>query len=232
MLTLLVSSNLCNPKWLKHENPLISNPQSKMKLTRPHRPLTNSTIYPKQRNLCTSKFTSQDNDENDSNFVSILGDIVRGNQSWKVALNNTYISSTLRPYHVEKVLIQTLDDSRLALRFFNFLGLHQKFNHSPTSFCILIHALIQSNLFWPASSLLQTLFLRGLDPKEVFEHFLNSYKKFNFASSLGFDLLIQNYVQNKRLSDGVLVVNLMKENKLLPEVRTRNALLNGRASEN
>jgi pentatricopeptide repeat protein len=34
-------------------------------------------------------------------------------------------------------------------------------------------------------------------------------------------------VQNKRLSDGVLVVKLMKGNKLLPEVRTRNALLNG-----
>jgi pentatricopeptide repeat protein len=59
-------------------------------------PLTNSTIYPKQRNLRTSKFTSQDNDENDSHFVLILEDIVRGNQSWKVALDGVLVVKLMK----------------------------------------------------------------------------------------------------------------------------------------
>ncbi|KAK9940425.1 hypothetical protein M0R45_017087 [Rubus argutus] len=200
-----------------------------MKLTRPHRPRTNPLIHSKPRNLCASpNSTPKDDDENDDpHFVSNLSDVVRGKQSWKMAFSDPFISSSLKPHHVEKVLIQNIRNPRLALRFFNFLGLHKSFNHSTTSFCILIHALVQSSLFWPATSLLQTLLLRGLSPNEVFQSLLNSFKKFNCSSSLGFDLLVQNYVQNKRVLDGVVVVRLMRECKILPEVRTLNALLNG-----
>lgn len=38
---------------------------------------------------------------------------------------------------------------------------------------------------------------------------------------------MHNYVQNKRVLDGVVVVRLMRECKLVPEVRTLNAVLNG-----
>ena len=111
-----------------------------------------------QKNLsfCTSSlckpFSGDGDDE--SQFVSKLLEIVRGKRSWKVAFNDSLISSTLRPHHVEKVLIRTIDDPKLALRFFNFLGLHQNFNHSPASFSIFVHALVQERLFWPANSLL------------------------------------------------------------------------------
>ena len=189
-----------------------------MKLTRHCPPLKNRNFLRKQRTFCAST---------DLQFVASLTEIVRGNQSWRVAFNNSFISQTLKPHHVEKVLVQTLDDSRLALRFFNFLGLHKNFNHSTTSFCILIHALVQSSHYWPASSLLQTLLLRGLNPEGLFESFLDSYRRCNVSTTIGFDLLIQTYVQNRREADGLLIVKLMMDCELLPQIRTLSGVLNG-----
>ncbi|KAK8476074.1 hypothetical protein V6N11_030600 [Hibiscus sabdariffa] len=148
-----------------------------MKLNPSHRPLKTRYLFLKQRFCSAPKVSVHDNDEKakDTQIISDLKRIVRGRQSWKVALNDTVF---LKSHHVEEVLIQTLDDPRLALRFFNFLGLHKNFHHSPESFCALIHALLNVNLFWPASSLLQTLLLRGLSPIEVFEAFSKAYEKY------------------------------------------------------
>uniref|UniRef100_A0A6N2MIX4 Pentacotripeptide-repeat region of PRORP domain-containing protein n=1 Tax=Salix viminalis TaxID=40686 RepID=A0A6N2MIX4_SALVM len=186
-----------------------------MKLQRchPHRLFLKPilTFHTKPKHLyCTSVI--RDSDDKDSQFIVTLKNIVRGKQSWIIAFNDPFISNKLKPHHVEKVL--------LALRFFNFLGLHKNFNHSTMSFCILIHALANANLFWPASSLLQTLLLRGgLDPREVFEALHDCFKKCDFISSLGFDLLIQSYLQEKRM--------LMRQCELLPRVRTLGEVLNG-----
>lgn len=202
-----------------------------MKLFRPHRPLSNRRfpIKPTPNPTSSIAAAAEDRRDNDEKFVSLLRNIVRGKQSWKVAFNNPLISNNLKPHHIEKVLLQTLDDdSRLALRFFNFLGLHKNFNHSTASFCILIHGLVQSNLVWPASSVLQTLILRGPNnPTLIFESLMNSYESCNFSSTYGFDLLIQTYVHYKRVLDSVLIVRLMRECRILPEVRTFSAVLNG-----
>ncbi|XLR13728.1 hypothetical protein S83_041666 [Arachis hypogaea] len=192
-----------------------------MNITLPRRVLLNNHSF--LRTFSSSPLSKLE-DQNDTRFVSLLSDIVRGNQSWKLAFNDPSISSTLRPHHVEQLLIRTLDDSKLALRFFNFLGLHKSFNHSTTSFAILVHALVHQKLFWPAN---HTLLLRGSEPKFVFSCFLDSHRKCKFLSNLGFDLLVQSYLQNRRVLDAVVVAKLMLENKLLPEVRTLSALLNG-----
>ncbi|KAJ6777835.1 PPR CONTAINING PLANT-LIKE PROTEIN [Salix koriyanagi] len=202
-----------------------------MKLQRchPHRLFLKPilTFHTKPKHLyCTSAI--RDSDDKDSQFIVTLKNIVRGKQSWIIAFNDPFISNKLKPHHVEKVLLLTLDDSRLALRFFNFLGLHKNFNHSTMSFCILIHALANANLFWPASSLLQTLLLRGgVDPREVFEALHDCFKKCDFISSLGFDLLIQSYLQEKRMFDSVLIYRLMRQCELMPRVRTLGEVLNG-----
>ncbi|KAJ6755407.1 PENTATRICOPEPTIDE REPEAT-CONTAINING PROTEIN [Salix purpurea] len=202
-----------------------------MKLQRchPHRLFLKPilTFHTKPKHLyCTSVI--RDSDDKDSQFIVTLKNIVQGKQSWIIAFNDPFISIKLKPHHVEKVLLLTLDDSRLALRFFNFLGLHKNFNHSTMSFCILIHALANANLFWPASSLLQTLLLRGgLDPREVFEALHDCFKKCDFISSLGFDLLIQSYLQEKRMFDSVLIYRLMRQCELMPRVRTLGEVLNG-----
>lgn len=147
-----------------------------MKLTRYSRPLKITNFFSKRRFSSKPKIYSEDNDEKakDTQIISDLNLIVRGRQSWKIALKDAV---SIKPHHVEEVLIQTLDDPRLALRFFNFLGLHKNFHHSSESFCVLIHALLNVNLFWPASSLLQTLLLRGLSPSEVFEVLWKTYEK-------------------------------------------------------
>ncbi|PKI36414.1 hypothetical protein CRG98_043196 [Punica granatum] len=199
-----------------------------MKLTRSQKLLVSSKYQPQLRTICGKILP--DDEESDAQFVSLLRNIVRGKHSWSSAFNNPFITASLRPHHVEKVLVETLEDSRLALRFFNFLGLHKNFNHSTASFCILIHALVQSNLFWPASSLLQTLLFRDLSPREVFGELLYWYRECGFSLSLGFDLVIQSYVQNGRALDAVLIFKLMtEESDLLPEMRTLSGLLNGLA---
>ncbi|XP_047330858.1 putative pentatricopeptide repeat-containing protein At5g59900 [Impatiens glandulifera] len=175
----------------------------------------------------TSTSVHAANQFDDDSFVAIVCGIIRGKQSWKIAFNARSISINLRPQHVEKVLIQTLDDSRLALRFFNFLGLHHNFNHSTSSFCILIHSLIQSGHVWPASSLLQTLILRGSnEPIFVFESLLVALRETNFSSTYGFDLLVQTYLRYKRVLDSVIVVRLMRDFSIKPEARTVSAVLN------
>nr|GMC71374.1 putative pentatricopeptide repeat-containing protein At5g59900 isoform X1 [Ipomoea batatas] len=179
------------------------------------------------RSNCTFKNAERNHIDDDETFIGTLNGIVRGRQSWSIALNDPFFSTRLKPRHIERVLLHTLDDSRLALRFFNFLGLHKNFHHSTASFCILVHALVQSNHFWPACSLLQTLLQRGLNPRLVFEELLNSYKRFNFVSSLGFDLLIQSYVQNRKVLDAVLILRLMGECRLMAEFRTLGAVFGG-----
>ncbi|CAN7122976.1 unnamed protein product [Brassica rapa subsp. narinosa] len=103
------------------------------------------------------------------------------------------------------------------------------FDHSTASFCVLIHALVQSNLFWPASSLLQTFLLRGLNPSEAFHVLYTCYEKCKLgsSSSSSFDLLIQHYVRSRIGLDGVLVFRFMTKVGLLPQVRTLSALLHG-----
>ncbi|KAH0881255.1 hypothetical protein HID58_068649, partial [Brassica napus] len=118
------------------------------------------------------------------------------------------VSRRLKPTHVKEILIGTLNELKLGLRFFNFLGLHRRFDHLTASFCVLIHAMVKSNLFWPASSLLQTLLLRGLNPSEDFHALYTCY-------------------ENRRGLYGVLVFRFMTKVGLLPEVRTLSALLHG-----
>ncbi|CAN7134166.1 unnamed protein product, partial [Brassica rapa subsp. narinosa] len=129
------------------------------------------------------------------------------------------VSRRLKPTHVKEILIGTIDELKLGLRFFNFLGLHRGFDHSTASFCVLIHALVQSNLFWPASSLLQTFLLRGLNPSEAFHVLYACYEKCKLgsSSSSSFDLLIQHYVRSRIGLDGVLVFRFMTKVGLLPQ---------------
>ncbi|CAF1859259.1 unnamed protein product [Brassica napus] len=103
------------------------------------------------------------------------------------------------------------------------------FDHSTASFCVLIHTLVKSNLFWPASSLLQTLLLRELNPSDAFHALYTCYEKCKLgsSSSSSFDLLIQHYVRSRRGLDGVLVFRSMTKVGLLPEVKTLSALLHG-----
>lgn len=85
-----------------------------MKLIRPHRSHSNTSFMKQSRDLCNS--TSQRPTEqfnSDDKFVAILRDILRGKQSWKVAFNNSFILDRLESHHVEKVLIQTVDDPRI-----------------------------------------------------------------------------------------------------------------------
>ncbi|KAH0906843.1 hypothetical protein HID58_038670, partial [Brassica napus] len=82
-----------------------------------------------------------DSAEKDSQFIDAVKRIVRGKRSWEIALSRDLVSRRLKPTHVEEILIGTLDEPKLSLRFFNFLGLHRGFDHSTASFCILIHAL-------------------------------------------------------------------------------------------
>ncbi|XP_076921649.1 uncharacterized protein LOC143583147, partial [Bidens hawaiensis] len=170
----------------------------------------------------TPSHPTKHNNNNDETFISALTTIVRHNQpTWPSIFNTPSISNNLQPHHV---ILRTLDDPRLASRFFNFLGLHKNFNHSTTSFCILVHALVESSFMWPASSLVQTLLFKTPDPRVVFEHFHNAFVSFNFSRKLGFDLL---YVQNKRVLDSFLILNLMKERGLMPEIRTVSDVFNG-----
>ncbi|KAK9279867.1 hypothetical protein L1049_013550 [Liquidambar formosana] len=68
-----------------------------MKLLRPHPPLSNPRF---RRNISTTTTSTAATTAEDDHFVTILNDIVRGNQSWKIALNNTSISRKLNPHHV------------------------------------------------------------------------------------------------------------------------------------
>jgi hypothetical protein len=61
----------------------------------------------------------------------------------------------------------------------------------------------------------------------VFDKFLESHKQCKFSSTLGFDFLVQSYLQSTRVLDVVIVVKLMLANSLFPEVRTLSTLLNG-----
>jgi uncharacterized protein YqhQ len=60
-----------------------------------------------------------------------------------------------------------------------------------------------------------------------FDKFLESHKQCKFSSTLGFDFLVQSYLQSTRVLDTVIVVKLMLANSLFPEVRTLSTLLNG-----
>ncbi|EYU34904.1 hypothetical protein MIMGU_mgv1a023254mg, partial [Erythranthe guttata] len=84
-------------------------------------------------------------------------------------------------------------------------------------------------LYWPASSLLQTLLDREQNHRSavVFRTLFDCYKRFDFYSAYAFDLLIQSYVQSRKVLDSVVVVKSMKECGLFPEVRTVSAVLNG-----
>lgn len=182
-----------------------------------------SIPLPKLRPIVPDHLQKDDHD----NLLSTLNDIIRSKQSWTIALNNPSISSRLNPTHIERLILLNVRDSRLVLRFFNFLGLHRSFHHSTKSFCLLIHSLAHSKLYWPASSLLQTLLQINGEPRSIFRELFDSYRRFDFYSVYGFDLLVQSYLQGRRVSDSVLIVRLMKECDLLPEVRTLSAVLNG-----
>ncbi|KAJ7012557.1 hypothetical protein NC653_002571 [Populus alba x Populus x berolinensis] len=81
----------------------------------PHRLVLNPIpiFQTKPKHLyCTSAI--QDNDVKDSQFIATLRNIVRGKESWKIAFNDPFISTKLKPHHVEKVLLLTLDDTRIT----------------------------------------------------------------------------------------------------------------------
>ncbi|KAL2939449.1 hypothetical protein RDABS01_033609 [Bienertia sinuspersici] len=87
------------------------------------------------------------------------------------------------------------------------------------------HHVEKCKLFWPASSLVQTLIHNHQNyPHQVFHDFFVAFRDNGFSSLLGFDLLIQNYVQCRRAMDGVVFLKLMLENGIVPEVRTLSAL--------
>ncbi|KAK2391277.1 60S ribosomal protein L13-1 [Trifolium repens] len=62
--------------------------------------------------------------------------------------------------------------------------------------------------------------------EESFRRFSESHKQCKFSSTLGFDFLVQSYLQSTRVLDVVIVVKLMLANSLFPEVRTLSTLLN------
>ncbi|KAK6926931.1 hypothetical protein RJ641_008650 [Dillenia turbinata] len=78
-----------------------------MNLIVPHKIVTNRHIC-----ISTSKSITLNRDADEARFVSVITDIVRGEQNWKIAFNDAQISKNLTPTHVEKVLAQTLDDPR------------------------------------------------------------------------------------------------------------------------
>ncbi|KAL8048644.1 hypothetical protein ABFX02_07G080300 [Erythranthe guttata] len=168
--------------------------------------------------------------DDDENFIAMLNDVARSKQSWTIALDNPTISARL---HIEGFILHNLHDSRLALRFFNFLGLHKNFRHSTASFCLLAHSLVQSRLYWPASSLLQTLLDREQNHRSavVFRTLFDCYKRFDFYSAYAFDLLIQSYVQSRKVLDSVVVVKSMKECGLFPVSAVLNGLIRIRRSD-
>ncbi|CAN6833550.1 unnamed protein product [Brassica oleracea] len=129
--------------------------------------------------------------------------------------NGWYFPSPIKVFRQSRILFQQRSP----------LG----FDHLTASFCVLIHALVKSNLFSPVSSLLQTLLLCGLNPSETFHALYTCYEKCKLgsSSSSSFDLLIHHYVRSRRGLDGVLVFRSMTKVGLLPEVRTLSALLHG-----
>lgn len=141
--------------------------------------------------------------DDDENILAALTDGARSNKNWSASLNNNSILSRLTPIHIDKFILSNLNDSGLALSFFNFLGLHKNFRHSTTSFCLLVHSLVNSKLYWPVSSLLQTLLEREKNPHLVFRNMLETYKRFDFSSVYGFDMLVQGYLQCRRNCDAV-----------------------------
>ncbi|XP_078444709.1 pentatricopeptide repeat (PPR) superfamily protein [Wolffia australiana] len=171
--------------------------------------------------------SSSGNLERDEGFVKILRRILQSKQSWRISLSNSFIVQRLNPRHVEELLLQTLDQPRLALRFFNFLGLHKSFEHSTLSFCILICALIRDGLNWPASSLIQTLVARRTDPFEAFNCLLRSRDLSSLQNYLPLELLIQTYVHNHRVFDALTVFNSAISRGIQMEVRVYYLLFRG-----
>nr|CAD1828717.1 unnamed protein product [Ananas comosus var. bracteatus] len=115
-----------------------------------------------------SPSSSSSTSERDEGFVSILRSILHSNskQTWRSSLSSPFVSARLAPSHVEALLLETLDDPRLAHRFFNHLALSHRFPHSPLSFAILAHAFLRLGPNWLAASLLQTLIsTRSRPPK-------------------------------------------------------------------
>lgn len=55
---------------------------------------------------------------------------------------------------------------------------------------------------------------------------MNSYINCKFSNSLGFDLLIHAFVRDRRVLDSVLILNLMRECGIMPEIRTFCEVLN------
>ncbi|KAI4304644.1 hypothetical protein MLD38_040123 [Melastoma candidum] len=136
-----------------------------------------------------------------SDFFSVLTNIVRGNTCWKKAFSDPSIAVCLKPHHVEGVIFRLLDDPRLALRFFNFLGLHRGFSHSMPSFCLLVFGPISSGRLLPC------------------------WKPYWFITPAPGRHLA--YVQSGRAVNGAIFLELMAQRGLFPEVRTLSALLNG-----
>ncbi|GAB2286656.1 hypothetical protein Dimus_021052 [Dionaea muscipula] len=90
------------------------------------------------------------------------------------------------------------------------------------------HHVEKAKLYWPACSVLQTLYhTNSLSPCQVFDEFLRSYRSSQFRCTYGFDLLIKNYVQNRRILDSVTILKCSLQSGVVLEVRTLSAVLHG-----
>ncbi|CAL9090174.1 unnamed protein product, partial [Musa acuminata var. zebrina] len=169
-----------------------------------------------------------------SSAVSILREL-RSKRRWTF-LKSVHLAgfSTAQFAHI---LLRIRNNPRLALGFFIFSRRHSLCRHDPLSFAAAAHVLARHRRRPAALSLLQAA-VRSLDPSsspytdvegingppEIFRTLSRTYHAFDSAPFV-FDLLVQAYLQVKRLDRAVQIVRILRSRGIQPSIGTSNALI-------
>ncbi|KAK6242398.1 hypothetical protein SCA6_007787 [Theobroma cacao] len=140
----------------------------------------------------------------------------------------TLFDSSLAPIWVSKILVGLKQEPKLALKFFKWAKTHKGFGHTSESYCILVHILFYGRMYSDASAILkefillrQRVVLPGCDFFDVLWSARNVCR-YGFGV---FDALFSVLVDLGMLEEASQCFSKMKRYRVLPKVRSCNALL-------
>ncbi|XP_068331780.1 putative pentatricopeptide repeat-containing protein At2g02150 [Pyrus communis] len=134
--------------------------------------------------------------------------------------------SALAPIWVSRFLVELKGDPKLALKLFKCAKTRIGFRHTTESYCILVHILFFAKMYFDAHQVLRELVLlsRALPGCDVFDVLWLTRNVCRLGFGV-FDALFGVLVEVGMLEEASECFLMMKKFRVLPKVRSCNALL-------
>ncbi|KAL4199457.1 hypothetical protein AMTRI_Chr03g51220 [Amborella trichopoda] len=166
----------------------------------------------------------------DAETVTGICDMLRKGGNWD-DLSLCFGVINLNEAIIEHVLLnlKELNEAKLALSFFHWSSLCKKIDHGLSTYCIIVHILVRSELFTHAQALLESAVkkhcIEDFGFPKLSESLLGTYY-ITGSSFRVFDFLVQTYARLRMFDEAISSYSLLEKYGFSPSIVTWNILLN------